>query len=106
AVIVDQVFANELAPGANVVGRRIRYANRGRDGSGEYGPWLEIVGVVPAFADSFTAPTNFSGVTPRLYPPAALGDSTPVALVVRVRGGDPGRYAQRFREITASVDPA
>src|SRR5262249_44741853 len=56
AVIVDQAFANELSPGANVVGRRIRYSQRGRDGAVEYGPWLEIVGVVPAFADSFTAP--------------------------------------------------
>jgi putative ABC transport system permease protein len=105
AVIVDQAFANELAPGANVVGRRIRYMRRGRDGMAEPGPWLEIVGVVPAFADTFTAPTGFRSVTPRLYHAAALGDTEPMAFVVRTKSGDPLRYAERFREITASVDP-
>ena len=102
AVIVDQTFAQQLAPGANVIGRRIRYASAD---SARVNPWLEIVGVVPAFAGSFTAPTGFGAVTPRIYHASALGDQTPVAFVVRVKGGDPLRYAQRFREITASVDP-
>jgi hypothetical protein len=105
AVIVDQTFANQLAPGANVVGRRIRYSSTGRDGKTEVNPWLEIVGVVPAFADSFTAPTGFGTAKPRLYHASALGDTVPVILAVRVKGGDPVRYAQRFREITASIDP-
>src|SRR5262249_36915460 len=105
AVVVDQTFANELAPGVNVVGRHIRFANRGRDGAVQLGPWLEIVGVVPAFADTFTATTGFGAPWPRVYQAAALGFTPPAALVVRVRGGDPARYAQRFREITASVDP-
>jgi len=104
AVIVDQAFANELAPGANVVGRRIRYARRASNGAVDYGPWLEIVGVVPAFADSFTAPSNFGSVTPRLYHAAILGDTEPVAFVVRMKSGDPLRYANRFRAITASAD--
>ena len=105
AVIVDQTFANELAPAANVVGRRIRYTNRGPDGRVEFGPWLEIVGVVPAFATSFTATTAFGPPWPRVYQAVAPAFTPPVAFAVRVRGGDPGRYAQRFREIAAAVDP-
>ncbi len=104
-VIVDQAFATELAPGGDVVGRRVRYSRRRRDGGLESGPWLEIVGVVPAFAESFSAPNAFGPPSPRLYHPLAPGMSDPATLVVTVRGGDPMRFAQRFQEIAASVDP-
>ncbi|HEY7055515.1 MAG TPA: ABC transporter permease [Vicinamibacterales bacterium] len=106
AVIVDQTFAERLAPGSNVVGRRIRSMRRGPEGEVKTGPWLEIVGVVAAFADSFAGPKGIGPALPRLYYPVAPGGSNPAMLVVKTRGGDPGRFAQRFREITASVDPA
>ena len=104
AVVVDQTFADKLAPGANVVGRRIRYLNRGRDGGIAFGPWLEIVGVVPAFATSFTPPVPFASPVPRFYH-AAGGHTNPAALVVRVRDGDARRFVPRIRTIAASVDP-
>ena len=106
SVIVDQAFADALAPGASVVGRRIRYLNRGNDGGIEFGPWLEIVGVVPAFANSFTAPPPFTTPPPRFYHAAAPGQTDLAGLVVRVRGGDPRRFTPRLRAMTASVDPA
>jgi predicted permease len=106
AVIVDQTFAERLAPGSNVVGRRIRSMRRRPGGEVETGPWLEIVGVVAAFADSFAGPKGIGPALPRLYYAAAPGESNPAVLVVKTRGGDPGRFAQRFREITASVDPS
>ncbi|HEX5475892.1 MAG TPA: ABC transporter permease [Vicinamibacterales bacterium] len=105
AVIVDQTFADAIAPGSNVVGRRVRYLRRGPDGRVEPEPWLEIVGVVPAFASSFTAPNGFGLPVPRLYGAAAPGQANPAAFVVRIKGRDPERFAQRFREKTASVDP-
>ena len=106
SVIVDQTFADALAPGASVVGRRIRYVNSGRDGGIEFGPWLEIVGVVPAFATSFTVPAPFVDPPARFYHAAAPGQPDLTNVVVRVRGGDPRRFEQRLRAITASVDPA
>ncbi len=105
AVIVDQTFANELAPGSNVIGRRIRYSRRDRDGGLESGPWLEIVGVVPAFAESFSASNAFGPPSPRLYHPLVLGQANAACLIVKVTGGDPMRFAPRFQEITAAVDP-
>jgi predicted permease len=106
AVIVDQTFAERLAPGSNVVGRRIRLMRRGREGAVETGPWLEIVGVVAAFTESFAGPKGIGPALPRLYYAAAPGEANPVPIVVKVRGGDPDRFAQRFREITATVDPS
>src|SRR5690606_14541087 len=51
AVVVDRVFVEQVLGGGNAVGRRVRRIIRGEDGTGEVeaGPWLEIVGVVPAF---------------------------------------------------------
>lgn len=106
SVIVDRVFADALAAGANVVGRRVRYLNRARNGGIEFGSWLEIVGVVPAFASSFSAPPPFASQPPRLYHAAAPGQTDQTALMVRIRGGDPRRFAQRLRSIAASVNPA
>ena len=92
SVIVDQTFADTLAPGANVVGRRIRYLNCGGDGALDFGQWLEIVGVVPPFATSFTAPAPFATPPPRFYHAAALGQTNLATLMVRVRGDDPRRF--------------
>ena len=102
-VIVDQAFADRLAPGGNVIGRRIRFA--APDGAGSPNPWMEIVGVVPVFSSSFTPSTAPGPPTPSLYLPAAPGQSHPVTLIVQVRSGDPTRYGQRLHELAASVDP-
>jgi putative ABC transport system permease protein len=103
AVIVDQAFADRLAPGGNVIGRRIRFAVP--DGASGPNPWMEIVGVVPVFSSTFTPSATLGPPPPSLYRAVAPGGSHPVTLVVQVRSGDPARYGQKLQEITASVDP-
>jgi hypothetical protein len=105
AVIVDQTFADRLGTGNSVVGRRIRYSSVGPDGQTELSPWHEIVGIVPAFAETFTPPSGIGGIRPRLYHAALPSRLYPASLVVRVRGGDPIRFAPKLREVTATVDP-
>jgi hypothetical protein len=105
AVIVDQSFADRLGPGSHVVGRRVRYSRRQLDGQAAVGPWFEIVGIVPAFAETFTPPSGIGGMWPRLYHAAVPSQLYPAALIVRVRGADPTGFAPRLREMTAAVDP-
>ena len=104
SVIVDQALADRLAPGGNVIGRRIRFP--APDGASKPNPWMEIVGVAPVFSSSFTATGNLGAEPPSLYKAAAPGVSHPVTLIVQMRSGDPARYGRKLQEITASVDPA
>ena len=90
AVVVDQTFADKLAQGANVVGRRIRYLNRGQDGGIAFRPLAQIVGWCRRLQMSFTPPVPFASPVPRFYH-AAGGHTNPAALVVRVRDGDARR---------------
>ena len=103
AVIVDQAFAEQLAPGRNVVGRRIRFT--APEGSAEHNPWAEIVGVVPAFAESIAPNVSRGDPAPRVYRAIAPGQNLPSTLIVQVNGGEPTRMTQRLREISASVHP-
>ena len=103
AVIVDQAFANRLAPGESAMGRRVRFAVS--DGASAPNPWLEIVGIVPAFSSTFTPATGLGPPTPSLYRAVAPGGSHPVTLVVQTRSGEPARFSPRLQEVTASVDP-
>jgi hypothetical protein len=102
AAIVDQEFAERLAPGANVVGRRVRFP--APDGENP-NPWLEIVGVVPVLSNQFTAPGYFGKPAPSLYIAGGPGRTHPATLIVKMKSGDPARYEQKLQEITASVDP-
>ena len=104
-LIVDQAFAKRLS-GGSVLGRRVRYAQRMASGEMSYSPWYEIVGVVPAFAETITPTSSISGTTwPRMYHAVTPSQVYPATLVVRVRGGDPMRIATKLREVTATVDP-
>jgi hypothetical protein len=104
AVIVSKTFAERIAGGANVIGRRVRYAqSSGADT--EEGQWFEIAGVVPDFADDFTAPNSFDPIMPRLYHAMATGQAYPVMLAVRIRAGSTTAFAARLRDIAATVDP-
>ena len=103
AVIVDQAFADRVAPGENVIGRRFRFP--APEEATEPNPWMEIVGVVPVFSNTFTAPGAPGSPLPSLYRAVAPGGWYPMTVIVSVRSGDPARYAQRLQEITASVDP-
>ena len=103
AVIIDRAFADRLAPGGNVVGRRIRFT--APDGAAEPNPWMEVVGVVPLFSSDFTPVQSLNTPTPSIYKAASPGRSPSLTLVVKMRSGDPTRYGRRLQEITASVDP-
>ncbi|HEX7091880.1 MAG TPA: ABC transporter permease [Longimicrobiales bacterium] len=104
--IVDRVFAERVLGDGNVIGRRVRRVERGEDGTGEVeaGPWLEIVGVVPAF----TPPPPFESAAPKLYQPLALADArAPLHLGIRMRrGAAPAAFVGRLREAAHAADPA
>jgi putative ABC transport system permease protein len=103
AVIVNTSFAERVASGAGVLGRSIRYAERGEDASA--GPWLQIVGVVPNFAHDFTTPDGPTPDRPRVYHAAGAGDAHPTTLVVRIGSGEAAPFAPRLTAIAATVDP-
>src|SRR5690606_15813076 len=106
AVVVDRVFAEQVLGGGDVIGRRVRRVVRREDGTGEVeaGPWLEIVGVVPAF----TPPPPFETVAQKLYQPLALAVAQgPLHLGIRVRGGAaPAAFVARLLAATNAVAPS
>jgi hypothetical protein len=104
AVIVNRTLAERIAGGVNVLGRRLRYARRDGDGAAP-GPWLEIVGVVPDFADRFTAPTTFDGVASRIFRAVTIEQLQAATLVVRTGDGATPAFAARLRDIAGAVDP-
>ena len=67
-VIVNQAFADRLAPGGNAIGRRISFS-RHPAARAEPNPWMEIVGVVPVFSSTFTP----LGIPPDLRHRAYIG---------------------------------
>jgi putative ABC transport system permease protein len=102
AVIVDQLFVEEVLHGGNAVGRRIRYHSSGGGATDEMnvGAWLEIVGVVPDFD-----PHVDDDARPKVYEPASLDQlPTEITLALRVRGGQTSAFSTRLREIGAAVD--
>ena len=104
AVIVDDTFVQRI--GGNVVGRRLRYT-ASYDGDRTQSPWLEIVGVVPAFADQFTSPGGLSqqGPQPRVFHPAPPGMERASTLVMRLSGTPSPQLTPKLRQIAATVDP-
>jgi predicted permease len=102
-IIVDETFARQI--GGNVLGRRVRAAMPAADGTVERGPWDEIVGVVPAFADDIAPPVGVGTRSPRLYRATQPGGNLPATVIVQVKSGDPTHLAQRVREISAAVHP-
>jgi hypothetical protein len=102
SVIVSASLAERVAGGAGVLGRRIRYAERGDNATA--GPWLEVVGVVSDFAHNYT-PTCCGPPEPRLFHAAAAGDAHPATLVVRIGRGEAATFAVRLRDIAAAIDP-
>jgi predicted permease len=102
-VIVSASFAEQIAGGASVLGRRIRYAEPGDDDV-EPGPWLEIVGVVPDFTYDFTTPNSFDAEQPRLFHAVVAGHVNTMTVIARI-DGEPAPFALRLRDIAATVDP-
>jgi putative ABC transport system permease protein len=98
SVVVNQTFAQRVF-GGNSLGRRIRYAGKGR----EPGPWYEIIGIVSDFPSGVSPGMDDSPL--KVYHPIAAGQAQPVSIAVRVKGGAPSTYAGRLRELAAAVDP-
>jgi predicted permease len=103
-VIVNETFATRIGGGANVLGRRIREV-RGEGDEVEFGPWLEIIGVVPEFGTRFISPSSFDGAQPSIYQATTPDRLDQAVLVVRVRGGQATAFAARLRDLAAAVDP-
>ena len=99
-VIVNHSFVRRVLHGANPIGRRVRYPARDADGSGQPGPWHEIVGVV---RDMGMIGDDLAD-GPGLYHPLAAGAAVPVYMAVHV-GGDPSALGPRLRTIATTVDP-
>jgi putative ABC transport system permease protein len=93
-VLVNATFARRIA-GGNPVGLRIRE----RSESGTRGPWREVVGVI----SDFPRPADAATADARMYFPVARGQAPTVLLALQLRG-TPAAFANRLREIAASVD--
>jgi putative ABC transport system permease protein len=94
-VIVNRTFAERLI-GGNAVGHRFRSIGD----AGQPGPWLEIIGVI----GDFPVPPTPALADPRMYSPAARGDTGSLLMAVQVRGIQPEAFAPRLRELAAGVD--
>jgi predicted permease len=108
-VVVNNLFADQILGGGNVIGRRIRYESlQDADESQspvEPGPWLEVVGVVRDLAPGRRAPLNLDNpARPRLY--RALSprqESYPLYLAVHA--SDPESLTPALRRIAEDVSP-
>jgi putative ABC transport system permease protein len=101
AVIVNRTFAERVLGGGNVLGRRIR-ATTGDDNSAQAASrWFEVVGVVP----DFPAPKGYNPARAYVYQPVSAGQIQSLALAVRTTGGAAASFANRLRDIAATVDP-
>jgi putative ABC transport system permease protein len=103
-VIVSRAFSDQLLADGNVLGRRIRYLPQNTANPGEpvTERWYEIVGVVDNIE---TSPFARVLGAPRVYRPLKATESSPVAVLVRVKGIDHAAAATRLRDIAAAVDP-
>ena len=93
--VVNTRFVERVLEGRNPIGRRIRFLL----GGDAYGPWREIVGVVPALGMNISMPEYDAGV----YLPAAPGEIHPFLLGVHVEG-PPETFAPRLHELVSGVD--
>jgi putative ABC transport system permease protein len=99
AVIVNRNLAETIASGGNALGRRFRYV-REKGGEWRHGPeadrWYEVVGVVGNLPVTTDARVAYHAVAP--------GQLQPAHLQLRLRGDSTG-FAERLRDVAASVDP-
>lgn len=105
SVVVNASFVEEVLGGRNAVGRRLRYVSR--DGTGEPGPWHEIVGVVRDLTAERSDPLDLDHPTGgRVYHPLELGGAAayPVHLVAHVRGS-PGALVPALHRTAQAVGP-
>ena len=101
--VVSTSLAAQLWPGRSPIGERLTTERRDDPDA----VWLRVVGEVPDIAEPAT---DLPGTIYRPYPqatatqPAGRWWTTSVALMVRVRSGEPGA-TERLRRAVWSVDP-
>jgi predicted permease len=104
AVIVDRNFADRIANGANVIGRRIRYVVRDGRIDPDEGRWHEIVGVIPSFPAPMLSQL-FDEPDPKVYHAATPSLTGATQLIVHTRDGRAASMLTPVRDIAATVDP-
>jgi predicted permease len=100
SVLVNATFANDHFPGANLVGRRIRYdvpASVAESTGQQPERWFEIVGVV---ADRPAHPYAGS-----VFHPADRTNLNPISIGFRTDDAD-GQFREELRDLAARIDPA
>ena len=102
-VIVDQGFADKVAPGRHLVGHRVRLSSGAApDSNVAKLPWYEIIGVVKELGMATASmPQRVTGV----YLPFVPGSLGSVKMIVHTRG-NPLAMAPRIRELALGVDAA
>lgn len=99
AVLVNELFVEQVMGGRNPLGRRLRSSSTPEPTAES---WYEIVGVVPDLG--VTDNTSDFGRA-RVFRAALPREMAPLRLAVHVRG-DPQAFAPRLRELAHAVDPA
>jgi hypothetical protein len=102
-VIVDQGFVDQVMPGRNPVGHRVRISTGPMlDSNSSQLPWHEIVGVVKELGMRHPVQRSPSA---GLYLPLVPGSRSSMSMIVRGRG-DPLTVAPRIRALATSLDPS
>jgi putative ABC transport system permease protein len=105
AVVVNQLFVEQVLAGRNAVGRRIRYragANK------EPASWFDIIGVVRDLVPDPEAPMSLDNpAKPLVYHTLGFNGTPgyPLYLATHVRSGDPTAVLPTLRRIAAEIDP-
>ncbi|HJQ20086.1 MAG TPA: ABC transporter permease [Gemmatimonadaceae bacterium] len=99
AVLVNELFVQQVLGGRNPVGRRFRFASKSEPTAES---WYDIVGVVP---DLSVSDTDTDLRRARIYQATLPRATGPLRVAIHVRG-DPQRYAVRLRELAQATDPA
>lgn len=100
AVLVNELFVEQVMGGLNPIGRRLRYFSSGREPTPD--SWYEIVGVVPDLGVTDNASDLGRARIFQATPPREM---EPLRIAIHVRG-DPQGFAVRLRELAHAVDPA
>jgi putative ABC transport system permease protein len=101
AIIVNRSFVTSILGNRNAIGRRIRTMSWRPDGF-DYGPWLEIVGVV----SDFPLMVDIERPAQAVYGASHSARLFPVSIAVRTLEPDAAAFAHHLRKTAFEVEPA
>lgn len=99
AVLVNELFVEQVMGGGNPIGRRLRFSSPGEPTAES---WHDIVGVVPDLG--VTDNTGDLGRA-RVYQATLPRATGPLRVAIHLRG-DPQEFVLRLRELAQATDPA